>query len=765
MAKRSKRRQRQQNKDHAGCMWGLISMFDFRHGQTTRRLLSDRSIVTKDIDAAEVNKLVSSEERHVNIESVTESEKPTHDIVKTSVKELMEEEMVSEQDSANQTDGDEVEKTLCINCQNSSQKASKYSDLEALMKEIVLIYQRRNNDDLDEGRNHTFTIVEEKLSAAVEVFMNEKSSEKSTDKTEHSKDLIDTFQMLSSNKELFLKLLQDQASITANEEQKSKSTEKSNRSENKLKPDIPLTRKHRNFFFRRSKSQESMPISRIVILKPNSLENQFKVENEVHSERFSSHFSFMEIKKRLRNAIGKDLKPGGNEKTVGEGSNGWSSPNRNHFYVEKFTKRIERDSKLKESEIKQRENDENNENLGSSRHISNIYTEAKKHLSEILTSGDEDADLTMENVPKTLGKILSFSDYNSVSPVVSPRKENDRDLVNESQPCVVSVDLEDEPKAPDEVSSSVVVYISPEGVLEIEKPENEEETAVLDGSCEPCSPSERTDEIVDVSDEERSPKCLKSDSPEENEHSSPNGLSHSHMVEEPESSASEKTERPSPVSVLEPLFSDNEVSPASTNFRPVEYALQPLRIRFEDQELCTRNCVENEESAFEYVEAVLLASDLNWDEFEKRWLSSMQILDSSLFEEVAIFSSRPSYDQRLMFDSTNEVLEEICECYLDFVRQLSFIKQKIQPVPNGANLINEVWERIELHLKDNYPLSLDQLVKKDLEISRTWMDLSSDSREIVFEIDESIFDDMIEDTLLSLVNDRVDNETLGGFCK
>ncbi|KAJ0914143.1 hypothetical protein HanPSC8_Chr06g0235271 [Helianthus annuus] len=66
--------------------------------------------------------------------------------------------------------------------------------------------------------------------------------------------------------------------------------------------------------------------------------------------------------------------------------------------------------------------------------------------------------------------------------------------------------------------------------------------AVLDDSCEPCSPSERTDEIVDVSDEERSPKCLKLDSPEENEFPSPTGLSHSHMIEEPESGASDKTE-------------------------------------------------------------------------------------------------------------------------------------------------------------------------------------------------------------------------------
>ncbi|KAI3829239.1 hypothetical protein L1987_03356 [Smallanthus sonchifolius] len=783
MAKRSKRRQRRQNKDHAGCMWGLISIFDFRHGQTTRRLLSDRSIVTKDIVASEdptseVNRPLSSEERHVSIEDVTESEKLTVEVVKTSVKELMEEEMVSEQDSINQSNGDEVEKIsnkpfgdheISISCQDSSQKTSQYNDLEALMKELLLIYQRRNNHDLDEGQNHTFTIVEEKLSAAVEVFMNEKSSDRNQEKTKHSKDLIDTFQMLSSNKELFLKLLQDQASLNANEDQKSKSTTKSNQLENEPKLDVPLTRKHKNFFFRRTKSQENMPLSRIVILKPNSLENQFKVENEVQSERFSSHFSFMEIKRRLRNAIGKEQqKLGGNEKTVGEGNIGWSSPNRDHFYSERFTRGIERISKLKESEIKQRESDEIH---GSSRHISNIYTEAKKHLSEMLSGGDEDRDLMMENVPKTLGKILSFPEYNSLSPGVSPRKENGHgnfDVVNESQPGTVSVDLEEKPKDLDEVNldtcmggtpSSMVVDMSPEGLLEIEKSENQEEMAVLDCSCEPCSPSERMDEIVDVSNEERSPKCLKLDSPEENEFSSPTGFSHSRKIEEPESTTSDKTERPSPVSVLEPLFSDNEISPASTISRPVEYAIQPLRIRFEDQEICTRNCVENEESSFEYVEAVLLASDLNWDEFGSRWISSMQILDSSLFDEVAIFSSRPSHDQRLLFDSTNEVLKEVCDCYLDFFRQLSFIKRKIQPVPKGADLINEVWERIELHLKDNYPLSLDQLVKKDLGISRTWMDLSSDSREIVFEVDESIFEDMMDDTLLSLVNDRVDNES------
>lgn len=29
-------------KDQSGCMWGLISMFDFRHGRSTRKLIADR---------------------------------------------------------------------------------------------------------------------------------------------------------------------------------------------------------------------------------------------------------------------------------------------------------------------------------------------------------------------------------------------------------------------------------------------------------------------------------------------------------------------------------------------------------------------------------------------------------------------------------------------------------------------------------------------------------------------------------------------------
>lgn len=42
MAKRSHRRLARAKKDRVGCIWGLISMLDFRHGNFTRKLLKDK---------------------------------------------------------------------------------------------------------------------------------------------------------------------------------------------------------------------------------------------------------------------------------------------------------------------------------------------------------------------------------------------------------------------------------------------------------------------------------------------------------------------------------------------------------------------------------------------------------------------------------------------------------------------------------------------------------------------------------------------------
>ncbi|KAJ9539339.1 hypothetical protein OSB04_032072 [Centaurea solstitialis] len=379
----------------------------------------------------------------------------------------------------------------------------------------------------------------------------------------------------------------------------------------------------------------------------------------------------------------------------------------------------------------------------------------------MLTSGDEDAESMMRSLPKSLGRILSLRDYSSVSPGTSPR--GDFREVNKSQPLTIN-----------DVSEEKVVVLdnmASEGVVETVKlsscdQEQREKLEDIDISCEPCGSSindHHEGVVFDGSNEERSSEILKPDLPDENEPSTSQTL-----IEPPlavknidlEITPGDRTERPSPVSVLEPLFSDDDISPARTVSRPgirscdptVMHPIEePVSVSVpKDQQIRITDSADSEESEFEYVEAVLLSSDLNWLEFEKRWLSAVQILDPSLFEEVETFSSRARYNQRFLFDSTNEALEEVCD---RFIPESSFIKPNVWPVPKGMDLINEVWARLESRFGRVYPRDLNKLVRNDLETSRTWLDLRSESRQIVVEIEESIFEETIDDTLFEFIRD------------
>lgn len=167
-----------------------------------------------------------------------------------------------------------------------------------------------------------------------------------------------------------------------------------------------------------------------------------------------------------------------------------------------------------------------------------------------------------------------------------------------------------------------------------------------------------------------------------------------------------------------------------------------------------RISIEDVESAFEYVEAVLLGSGLNWDDFLPRWLSLSEILDYSLFDEVELFSSRPRHDQKLLFDCANEALKEVCEIYFG-----SHVKPNIRPVPKGMDLIQEIWKRVEWHLSQHsQPHSLEQLVRRDLARTKEWMNLLLDIELIAFEMEETILDEMMEDSVLCFVDDTLECE-------
>ncbi|KAM7511981.1 hypothetical protein LguiB_010856 [Lonicera macranthoides] len=830
MGRRSQRRAVRYESDQAGCIWGLIRIFDFRYGRSTRKLLSDRRFMSRNASVSsgvgtKLKTLRNSDEKlrstKKKVKGDEESELPTVDIVKTSVKELMEEEMFIEQDSKkpiNTAQVVEPEKKVSMeSCgvytSDSEQKSLDNPDLEGIMEELCQYHQRNTSYNFDMLSSDAYSLAEENLRAAIKVFTDERFKEDA--KTHHSKEFSDALKTLSSNKELFLNLLKDPNSPLVKHIQSIDDA--------RLEKEQTSSKTHRNFFKRRSKSQESNPLkeneksqpsNRIVILKPGPTRCQNPnseisiMEDNTISERNASQFSFTKIKRKLRHAMGKEKlgdsrNPGFGEKGVPDERVGWSSPNRNHFYTEKFakphnaSKREENISKLRAAEYSG---------------VSNIYIEAKKHLSDMLTNGDEKE--AMKRQLPNLGRILSLPEYN-FSPWGSPRNDgepgfitaqmrlsprgnidthrliqegnavhlssskqeagsqsqqgsiidNPDEKVQSSNSCLNVTDRLKLDNLVEENSLASLVRdeMSFEGGVEIvPKTDYQQDSGILDVLCEASSSLIASDDqnhnTDEVCDEETYSGCLKSDSFEVDPSFSsplvsPSSSSQTKKIEDQDSPI-DKTERPSPVSVLEPFFTEDEISPSTTKSRP---AIQPLQIRF-DEGMCTRAREENEESSFEYVEAVLLASGLNWDDYLSNKLSSDQLLHPSLFDEVELFSNRHFDDQKLLFDCTNEVLKEVCERYFSYY---SVIKHKVRPVPSGTSLIQEVWEGVEWHLLCYPPHhSLDQLVRKDMAKSGSWMDLQFEKESMVIELINLVLEEMTEETVFSFINEITEGEAL-----
>ncbi|KAM7267785.1 hypothetical protein ACFE04_009951 [Oxalis oulophora] len=149
---------------------------------------------------------------------------------------------------------------------------------------------------------------------------------------------------------------------------------------NSGRSDKLVSHKRRNFFKRKVKDQGSSPLkneetsqssNKIVILKPGPT-----------------------LKRRLKTAIGKEISPRipSEPQNLSEHdgsfreSSGRSSLTKEHFFVERIArvKKGEKTDKLKGQVI--------GRDYNSMPHpiVSNIYVEAKKHLSEMLSNGDDE---------------------------------------------------------------------------------------------------------------------------------------------------------------------------------------------------------------------------------------------------------------------------------------------------------------------------------------------------------------------------------------
>ncbi|KAJ0113488.1 hypothetical protein Patl1_00454 [Pistacia atlantica] len=939
MAKRSQKRPVRYDKDHSGCMWGLINIFDFRHGRSTQRLLSDRRrsgrlSVGAGSPMNKLHTLTWNDNREGTFDG-EETRTVAADAGKPSVKSLIEEEMIGEQD-AKEINNAEVEPKVFDSEQGNRKKKSRkrmkkaqkksrdnIHDLDALesvkseesfhhisehqstisldidnvMEEFChQIYQKSvtcvNHDQPDElhlQSNQKNPDFEEKLTEAIKLLIGQKlikGKHLSEDGEIHpSNELQDALQILGSDGELFLKHLKDPNSVLVKciqnfldaqleKDEDTKSVAGSNISEQEVsnlgQSDELVNHKQRRFFRKKVKSQERSPLTgnkasqtsnRIVILKPgptsvqsletersigSSPEPHYSIRNKGLNERIGSHFFLSEIKRKLKNAMGKEHQristdgipkglayerqnSGNRDRGVKENV-GINSPSKDHFFIEKIARPVgvkkgDKIGKLKDCDL---DTKEKSANLPKQR-VSNIYIEAKKHLSEMLNNGDENMDSSSRRVPKTLGRILSVPEYN-FSPVGSPGRNWEPSFVTaqmrfldsdtlqemnestssleqdsrfshlgettkslETQPCISGEITDDKVEAASLDSNSSVNQFHDNEVgktsfsigdevlsiddVEIVKTNGavvQEESSVLDAPCEPSSSSSIKDDDQNV-DESEIGDGQSYCSDIKQELSVDNQLPSSPLASPSKSSATKKVEdqgsaidileRPSPVSVLEPLFAEEDISPASTRSRSAEVPVQPLQIQFEecdsateDQCIQMKSSMEDKKSIFEYVKTVLQTSGLNWDELFMKSLSSDQLLDPSLCEEIEFFPSQLCYEQKLLFDCINEVLMEVCGHYFGCTPSVSFAKPYIRPVPNMQNALHEIWEGILWHLIPlPLPHTLDQTVRKDLAKSGSWMDLRFDTDCVGIEMGEVILEELMEDTILSLENESLES--------
>lgn len=355
--------------------------------------------------------------------------------------------------------------------------------VDVMIKEIYSQIHRKSTSEMkldtdDKANiqsNEYLTNLEQKVVDAIKEYLGQKFNigKDFTEilKVQHSREIMDALQIPHPDDKLFLELAQNpntvllkyirnlhDMSIEEVEEPKSHEFREVRQSEE-------LADHKQRLFFRRKvkhrgrnapkENENSDALSKIVILKPgpkglvnsdpdsihpsaqtSTVNNKRKLINE----KVGSNFFLAEIKRKFKYAIGKDQHeitandshrfPSDHhttqesEKDVKENA-ARNSTSKNRFFIERFARPStdgmrggEKAGKLKSSEI--------NQDLGNisnnRRSPSNIYVEAKKHLSEMLSSGDDGVDFFRGHVPKTLGRILSLPEY-SFSPINSPKRD------------------------------------------------------------------------------------------------------------------------------------------------------------------------------------------------------------------------------------------------------------------------------------------------------------------------------------------------------
>lgn len=158
--------------------------------------------------------------------------------------------------------------------------------------------------------------------------------------------------------------------------------------------------------------------------------------------------------------------------------------------------------------------------------------------------------------------------------------------------------------------------------------------------------------------------------------------------------------------------------------------------------------MDDKESVFKYVKAVLDAIDSNWEELYLKTEFSDQLLYPALISNITFYPNKLCVDHELLFDGINEVLFEFCR----YPQWVSFVKLRTQVLAFSVeSIVSEVQEKVYCHLLPmQIPRSSDQIVKEDMDKPGSWLDTRCYLECIGFETSELILDELVEEVMSDL---------------
>ncbi|XP_049342707.1 uncharacterized protein LOC125806997 [Solanum verrucosum] len=161
---------------------------------------------------------------------------------------------------------------------------------------------------------------------------------------------------------------------------------------------------------------------------------------------------------------------------------------------------------------------------------------------------------------------------------------------------------------------------------------------------------------------------------------------------------------------------------------------------------------EKNKAEFNYVKDVLNLSGFSGNEY----------MNLSVFEELGgSFLSQPecsgyaeesgNYDQLLLFDLINEVLLQLYEKSSLYWPKALTSRSYIHPMLHvGYYLLEEVWKDVSWWLSfklENDQSLLDDAASRDLDKRDNWMNLQFDAECVGLELEELIFDDLLDELI------------------